>query len=83
MVSNYIILTTDPARLFDVLLLCKQELRIGNLAVTAMAGYQLAMIRLFRILYIVNDVLDCGADCAAFAGMKGHQTGGCDSCSPP
>ena len=83
MIGNHIIFATDSTGLFYILLLRQKKLCICGPAVTLPTGYQLAMIRLFRILYIVNDVLDCGANGTAFAGMKGHQAGGCDSCSPP
>ena len=68
MIGNYIIFATDSAGLFYILLLRQKKLCICGPAVTLPTGYQLAMIRLFRILYIVNDVLDCGADGTTFAG---------------
>ena len=83
MVGNHIILTTGPACLFDVLLLRKQELRIGNLAVAAMTGNESAMIGFLRILYIVDNVRNGLAHRPAFAAMQGHDPCSCHDVSLP
>lgn len=44
MVGNHIILATNTARLFEILLLVEQKLRIRNLAVTLTTGNPLAMV---------------------------------------
>ena len=57
-------------------MLVQQELRISHAAVTLVAGDEPAVVGLFWIFYIVDDVADGLADRAALAGVQRHDTGG-------
>ena len=83
MVGDHIIHTPDSAGVANVLLLGIEKLGIRDPAVTAPACNELSVIRFLRVLYIVDDIRNGSANSAAFAGVQGHQTGGCDSGSPP
>ena len=61
-VRNHIILAAHPAGAGGVGLLVQQELRISHAAVTLVAGDEPAVVGLFWIFYIVDDVADRLAD---------------------
>ena len=82
-VGDHIVLAAHPAGLLDIPLLCKQEFRIGDPAVTLVAGDKPAVVGLFRILHIVDDVADRLAHRAALAGVQRHDSCGCHECFPP
>ena len=76
MVGDYIILTAHPAGTGGVGLLVQQKLRIGHAAVTLVAGDEPAVVGLFWIFYIVDDVADRLANRAALAGVQRYNAGG-------
>ena len=75
-VGDHIVRTAHPAGAGDVGLLVQQELRISHAAVTLVAGDEPAVVGLFWIFYIVDDVTDGLADRAALASVQRHDAGG-------
>ena len=75
-VGNHIVRTAHPAGAGDIGLLVQQELGVGYAAVTLIAGDEPAVVGLFWIFYIVDDVADRLAGRAALAGVQRHDTGG-------
>lgn len=78
MVGNHIVLAPDSAGIAIVLLLGIEKLGVCDPAVTAPARYEFSVIGFLRVLHIVDDVRYGSTDSAAFSGMQGHQTSGCD-----
>ena len=60
MVGNHIIRTSHPTGISDVLLFGKQELTVGDSAVTMPAGNQPSIVGFSRIFYIVDNCSDSG-----------------------
>lgn len=75
-VGDHIIRPAPSAGLGEVLPLGKQELRVRDPAVTLEAADQPAAVRLLRILYIVDDVLDGLAHRPALASVQGFNACG-------
>ena len=75
-VGNHIVRTAHPAGAGGIGLLIQQELRVGHAAVTLVAGDEPAVVGLFGIFYIVDDVADRLADRAALAGVQRYNAGG-------
>ena len=69
LIGQHIIRPTVPSGLGDVLPLCKKKFGVSGAAVTLVAGDRPAAVRLFRIFYIVQDVIDCRPHRPALAGM--------------
>ena len=69
LIGQHIIRPTVPSGLGDVLPLCKKKFGVSGAAVTLVAGDKPATVRLFRIFYIVQDVIDCRPHRPALAGM--------------
>lgn len=78
LISNYIVRPAPPASPGEVLPFGEKELRIGDPAVTLVAGNQLAVIGFLWILRIINDVADGLPHGPALAGVQGDETGGGD-----
>ena len=78
LIRNHIISSPLSAGLGEVLPFCKMKLSIGNPAVALIAGDEPAAVRLFRVLYIANNVTDRCPHGPALAGVQGHDTGGGD-----
>ena len=76
MVGDHIILAAHPAGAGGVGLLVQQELRVGHAAVALIAGNEPAVVGLFWIFHIVDDVADRLADRAALAGVQRYDAGG-------
>ena len=72
MVGDHIVCAADFSCVADILLLGIKELRIRNAAVALPACDKSAMIGFLRILYIVDDVLNSGAECAPLSNVQGH-----------
>ena len=75
-VGNHIVCTAHPAGAGGIGLLIQQELRVGHAAVALVAGNEPAVVGLFWIFYIVDDVADRLADRAALASVQRHDAGG-------
>ena len=75
-VGDHIVRTAHPASAGGVGLLIKKELGVGHAAVALVAGDEFAVVGLFWIFYIVDDVADRLADRAALASVKRHDAGG-------
>ena len=82
-VGDHIIGPAPPAGPGLVLPLGKKKLRVSGPAVALVAGNQPAAVRLFWILYIVDDVTDSLTERPAFAGVQGHNERGGDMELPP
>ena len=78
LISNYIVRPALPAGPGEILPFGEKELRIGDPAVTLVAGDQLAVVGFLWILRIINDVADGLAHGPALAGVQGDETGGGD-----
>ena len=75
-VGNHIVRTAHPAGAGGVGLLVQQKLRVSHAAVTLVAGDEPAVVGLFWIFHIVDDVADRLADRAALAGVQRYNAGG-------
>lgn len=75
-IGDHVVRTAHPAGAGGVGLLVQQELSIGHAAVALIVGDEPAVIGLFWIFYIVDNVADCPADRAALAGVQRHDAGG-------
>ena len=75
-VGNHVVRAAHPAGAGGVGLLVQQELRVGHAAVTLVAGDEPAVVGLFWIFYIVDNVADGLADRAALAGVQWYDAGG-------
>ena len=75
---NYIVRPALPAGPGEILPFGEKELRIGDPAVTLVAGDQLAVVGFLWILRIINDVADGLAHGPALAGVQWDETGGGD-----
>ena len=75
-VGNHVVRAAHPAGAGGVGLLVQQELRVGHAAVTLIAGNEPAVVGLFWIFYIVDNVADGFADRAALAGVQWYDACG-------
>ena len=72
MIGDHVVLAAPAARLCDILAFGKQELGVGDLAVTLVAGNQPAVIGFRRVFHIVDDVADGCPYGPALAGVQRH-----------
>ena len=75
-VGDHVVLAAHPAGAGGVGLLVQQELRIGYVAVSLVAGNEPAVVSLFWIFHVVDDVTDRLADRVALAGVQRYDAGG-------
>ena len=75
-VGDHVVRTAHPAGAGGIGLLVQQELRVGHAAVTLIAGDKPAVVGLFWIFHIVDDVADRLANRAAFASVQRYDAGG-------
>ena len=75
-VGNHIVRTAHPAGAGGVGLLVQQELGVGHAAVALVAGDEPAVVGLFWIFHVVDNVADRLADGAALAGVQRYDAGG-------
>ena len=75
-VSDHIVRTAHPAGAGGVSLLVQQKLGVGHAAVALVAGDEPAVVGLFWIFHIVDDVADRLSDRAALASVQRHDAGG-------
>mgnify|MGYP007131634523 CR=1 FL=1 len=78
LIGNHIVRPAPPAGPGEVLPFGEKELRIGDPAVTLVAGDQLAVIGFLWILRIINDVADGLPHSPALANVQGNEAGGGD-----
>ena len=69
MVGNHIVRTAHPAGAGGIGLLVQQELGVGHAAVALVAGDEPAVVSLFWIFYIVDNLTDGSALSPALADM--------------
>ena len=77
-IGNHIVPAAPPAGPGKVLPLGEKKFRIGNAAVTLVAGNQPTIISFFGIFNIINDIADGFSGGPAYAGVQGCNPRGGD-----
>lgn len=72
MIGNHVVCAASSAGLFFIDFLAQRELRIGQLAVTLVAGDQLTVIGFLIIFHIIDDISNRSADRSPFADVQRH-----------
>ena len=75
-VGNHIIRAACPSGFLDILFLEQQKFCICDLTAALIAGDELSAFCFLRVLNVVDDIPDCGAECAALSNVKRHQARG-------
>ena len=76
MIGNHIVRAAYSAGFLDVALLGKEKFLVCDPGVALVASDQLALVGLFWILNVVDDVADSCAEAPALANVQRHEASG-------